>query len=63
MVGEVYDTYNDFCKSFEELKTYENTQLAEAKKVVETLFISVRLLLPKAFEMPLQSPQHLMLHE
>ena len=45
MVGEVYDTYNDFCKSFEELKTYENTQLAEAKKVVETLFISMLVII------------------
>lgn len=39
MVGEIYDTYNDFRKSFNELKTYENNQLAEAKNVVKTVFI------------------------
>lgn len=40
MVGELYEVYNDFSGSFEQLKTYEENQLQQAKyNVGVTLFM------------------------
>lgn len=39
MVDEVYNTYKDFCKSFDDFKEYENSQLVQAKNVVKIVFI------------------------
>ncbi len=39
MVDEVYNTYKDFCKSFDDFKAYENSQLVQAKNVVKIVFI------------------------
>lgn len=51
MVGEVYDTYKDFSRSFDELETYENNELNSAKVVVKFVFITmlVIILLMSAF--------------
>lgn len=38
MLGEIYDTYKDFCSSFTELETYENNELNSAKTVVGAVF-------------------------
>lgn len=39
MLGEIYDTYQDFCGSFTELETYESNELNRAKNVVGVVFI------------------------
>lgn len=39
MVAGIYDTYNDFCQSFEELLEYENQQLEQAKYVVRLVVV------------------------
>ncbi len=39
MVGEIYDTYKDFCKSFDELENYENNELSKAKTIIKVVFI------------------------
>lgn len=39
MTGEVYDTYKDFGKSFDELENYENKELLKAENVVRVVFV------------------------
>lgn len=39
MTGEIYSTYQDFCNSFTELQTYEESELALAKNAVSVVFI------------------------
>lgn len=39
MIDEVYDTYNEFCTTFEELQTYESAELQSAKTVVKVIVI------------------------
>lgn len=42
MTAEVYDTYKDFCASFEELQEYEDAELQQAKNVVRiVVFIMI----------------------
>lgn len=45
MVADVYDTYKDFCNSFDELEAYENNQVAIAKSVVKNVFIIMLLII------------------
>lgn len=38
MTADVYDTYKDFSASFDELETYENNELQQAKNTVRLVF-------------------------
>lgn len=38
MIGEVYDTYKDFCADFDELQAYENEELQSAKNAARIVF-------------------------
>lgn len=38
MLGTMLDTYQDFCQSFEDLKTYETAELEAAEKAVNVVF-------------------------
>ena len=39
MTADVYDTYKDFSKSFDELQTYENNELQQAKNIVRLVYV------------------------
>ena len=49
MVDEVYNTYKDFCKSFDDFKAYENSQLVQAKNVVKIVFIFMLVIIIATF--------------
>lgn len=45
MVGKLYDSYNKFQDTFSQLKTYEETQLARAKKIVQNVFVTMLIII------------------
>lgn len=48
MVGVIYDIYQDFGKSFEELVTYEEKQLDIAKNIVRNVFVIMLIVISVA---------------
>ena len=45
MTGEIYTTYQDFCNSFAELQTYEESELQSAKDAVSGVFVVMIVLI------------------
>lgn len=39
MIGDIYDTYKEFCESLNELKTYENNELTKAKLTIKIALV------------------------